>query len=202
MKKQLINYTCKLPLVGITGPAGSGKNTVADIISSEFDVVQYAFAQPLKQMLQQGLGLNRHDTDGYRKEQVDARYGKSPRQMMQTLGTEWGRNMVHPDIWVTATEDYCQRLHEENHGLSIVLTDVRFDNEADWVRKNGGVIIHVKRPDAAAVPEHASEDGVKWLENIDFVIHNDSDLENLRVSTLEIVEYIADQKTGDFLHAS
>ena|SRR5690554_3958413 len=202
MKKQLINYPCRLPLIGLAGLAGSGKNTVADIISSEFDVVHYAFAQPLKQMLQQGLGLNRHDTDGYRKEQIDTRYGKSPRQMMQTLGTEWGRNMVHPDIWVKATEGYCQRLHEENPVLAIILTDVRFNNEAEWVRSQGGVIIHVKRPDAAPVAEHVSEQGVEYIENVDFVIHNDGDLDDLKVNTLEIIEYIAQQRTGRFLHAS
>lgn len=201
MKKQLINYTCKLPLVGIAGPAGSGKNTVADIISSQFDVVQYAFAQPLKQMLQQGLGLNRHDTDGYRKEKVDARYGKSPREMLQTLGTEWGRNMVHPDIWVIATNEYCQALHNENRVLSIVLTDVRFENEADWVRQNGGVIIHVQRLDASPVAAHASENGIKRLD-ADFTIHNDGDLEHLRGVTLNVARLISEQKTADFLHAS
>lgn len=201
-KPQLINYPCSLPLIGIAGPAGSGKNTVADIIADQHDCVQYSFAAPLKQMLQLGLGLTRHDTDGYRKEQVHPVYGKSTRQMMQTLGTEWGRNMVHPDIWVMATADYCTALHKENQRLAIVLTDVRFNNEADWVRNQGGIIIHLSRPSAAPVAEHASEKPVNYIEDVDFIIHNDGDLDDLEVSTLEIVDYIAKQRDGKFLYAS
>lgn len=203
MKHRLINFPCRLPVIGIAGPAGSGKNEVADIISRHYDCVQYSFAAPIKQMLQMGLGLTRQDTDGYRKEQPHPLYGKTPRQLMQTLGTEWGRNMVHPDVWVTATADYCSALHLENQRLAILLTDVRFNNEADWVRNQGGIIIHVERPDAAPVTAHASEQGVQRIDYADFVIPNDSDLLTLSIRTLDLADRISqNHRRRLFNHAS
>lgn len=200
---RLINYPCRLPLVGLTGPARSGKNTVADIMCRHWLAVQYAFALPLKAMLQAGLGLNDVDLDGYRKEEPNLLLGgKSPRQLMQTLGTEWGRQLVDPDIWVTQTRRWCQSFHDDDPEAAIILTDVRFQNEADFIRRNGGVLIHIKRQNAGAVASHSSESGVDYREDIDFVIHNNGTLDELTAEVFELGEFIASQTEGGFLRAS
>ena len=87
----------KMPLViGIAGPARCGKDTAADFIIEEHpQYVKASFADPLKDMLRVGLGLNAAQLYGNDKEGVDHRYECSPRHIMQTLGTEWGRQLIH-----------------------------------------------------------------------------------------------------------
>lgn len=200
---RLINYPCRLPLIGLAGPARSGKNTTADILCRHWLAVQYAFALPLKAMLQAGFGLNDVDLDGWRKEEPNPLLGgKSPRQLLQTLGTEWGRQLVDPDIWVTQTRRWCQAFHDDDPDAAIILTDVRFQNEADFIRRNGGLIIHLRRTDCQPVSQHRSENGVDYLEGIDFLIHNNGTLDELTSFVLELGEFIAGQTSGGFLRAS
>ena len=92
----------KHKLIGITGPAQCGKDTVADYLIERLGYAKASFADPLKKMLEAGLGLNAAQLYGPDKEAIAPRYGCSPRHIMQTLGTEWGRERVHPDIWVRA----------------------------------------------------------------------------------------------------
>lgn len=83
-------------------------------------------------------------------------FGRSVRYIMQTLGTEWGRELIHPDIWVKLAE--CVLFER---GERIIISDVRFDNEADFIRNHGGVILHVTRDYAPKVEAHASEQGIR-----------------------------------------
>jgi len=88
-------------LIGLTGPAGSGKDTVARLLCEQHGFVQMAFADPLRAMLKAGLGLT--DEELHRRDLKEAPLewlGKSPRQLLQTLGTEWGRQHVHPHLWL------------------------------------------------------------------------------------------------------
>ena len=83
--------------------------------------------------------------------------GKSPRQLMQLLGTEYGRELVHPDLWLILAR---KRIEQFMQYRSVVVSDVRFDNEADMIRSMGGQIIHLVRPGIGAVAAHKSESGV------------------------------------------
>jgi len=88
-------------LIGLTGPAGSGKDTVARLLCEQHGFVQIAFADPLRAMLKAGLGLtDEHFNNREDKEAPLEWLGKSPRQLLQTLGTEWGRRQVHPHLWL------------------------------------------------------------------------------------------------------
>ena len=116
------------------------------------------------------------------KEQVIPALGVSPRRLMQTLGTDWGRELIHPDIWLTMA---LQRLVHVGPGM--VIADVRFENEAAWVRKYGGRILHVHRPDAAAVETHASEYGIQQLPE-DLVIMNAGSLEDLHAKVKDMFD--------------
>lgn len=158
-------------LLGITGKAGSGKDTVADYLKANYNFRSVAFAGPLKNGVKAMFNLTDKDLDHPLKEQVIPYIGKSPRQLMQLLGTEYGRNLVHEDLWLLLAANQIKKHRDD--GYNVVLTDCRFDNEADFVRYSEGKVIHVHRPSAGTSFAHSSEVGVKpCLE--DYSLINDS----------------------------
>ncbi len=170
----------KYPIIGVAGKARAGKDTAANFLVASLGGYRYGFADPLRAMLMAGLGMDL--TEPYwqeRKELKIAALGKSPRELLQTLGTEWGRQLVHPEIWLTVAQ---QKLM--NNGPGMIISDVRFDNEANWIRKHGGLVLHVTRPSPVEVAGHISEHGIKPHES-DKTIHNSGTLEeyqqNLKV---------------------
>lgn len=148
-------------LIGLAGPARSGKSTAADHLVRNHLLEHYAFADPLRSGLMEIFNLDPDDFEGERKEQPLAWLGRSPRELMQSMGTEWARQLVHPDVWVKIAE---QNLNYLQNSLSsvvgFVVSDVRFENEAEFIRQRGGTIIHIERPDVPAVNPHSSEAGV------------------------------------------
>jgi hypothetical protein len=158
-------------LIALTGRARSGKDTAGQFFCSTYGFTQYAFADPIRAGLRAALGLTDwHFNEG--KEIVIPEYGKSPRQLMQLFGTDFGRKMVHPDVWFVPAEEIVRSTK------NLVITDCRFDNEAAWVRKNGGYVIRITRDNAPQVSAHVSEDGVSE-ELIDFKVKNNGTLEDL-----------------------
>lgn len=169
------------PLIGITGRARSGKDTVANFIVAAIGGYRYSFADPIRAMLVP-LGVDMSDPYWQaRKEEPIPALGVSPRRMMQTLGTEWGRQLINPDLWLIMAH---QRLL--GNGPGMVVSDVRFENEAAWIRKHGGRIIHVIRPDTKAVEAHASEDGIE-MQDADARLFNSGTLEELQLSVRELL---------------
>ena len=165
-------------VVGISGPARSGKDTAADFFSA-LKYARYSFAGPLKQGLRAMLGLSLDHTDGNLKECELEPFGVSPRRMMQNLGTEWGRELIHDDIWLLRADKVITEWRAEDPNLrGVVISDVRFENEANWCREQGGLLVHLQRPDAATVLAHASEAGVE-VKPSDHVVQNDGSIDEL-----------------------
>ena len=165
-----------VPVIGIHGRARAGKDTVANFIVAAIGGYRYSLADPIRAMLAP-LGVDMSDPYWQaRKEESIPALGVSPRRMMQTLGTEWGRQLINPDLWLIMAH---QRLLQSGPGM--VISDVRFDNEAAWIRKHGGWIIHVIRPDTKAVEAHASEDGIE-MQDTDARLFNSGTLEELQFS--------------------
>jgi hypothetical protein len=104
----------------------------------------------------------------------------SPRLIMQTLGTEWGREIIHPDLWVLST------FRNWNSSSDWIITDVRYTNEANEVLKRGGILIKVNRNSSSSADTHASEQGLEGFEDYDFVINNNHDLINLQDKIYEL----------------
>jgi hypothetical protein len=158
-------------LIALTGRARSGKDTAGQFFCSTYGFTQYAFADPIRAGLRAALGLTDwHFNEG--KEIVIPEYGKSPRQLMQLFGTDFGRKMVHPDVWFVPAEEIVRSTK------NLVITDCRFDNEAAWVREHCGYVIRITRDNAPQVSAHVSEDGVSE-ELIDFKVKNNGTLEDL-----------------------
>ena len=143
-------------IIGLAGPEGAGKTTVARILEGCHGYSRVPFAAPIKKMIR-ALGVDWRHTNGTPEEKAAPLAifgGKSARHAMQTLGTEWGRQCIGPDFWCGAWAAEAAR-----HDL-IVADDVRFPNEADRVRAMGGVVWCIVRShdDLRRVPQHASED--------------------------------------------
>ena len=164
----------KNPIIAFTGLAQSGKTTAANaFISIGYD--RMSFADPLKAMVRSLTSVT--DKDARPPELC----GKSLREVYQSLGTDWGRNMVGGNIWIIAGRARLNTLLgdvESDIIRGIVIDDIRFDNEADLVRSMGGVVIEITR---ASVPqmEHASEAGIS-RDLIDYSFANEGDIATLQ----------------------
>lgn len=170
----------RYPIIGITGLARSGKDTVASFLIPVTGGYRYALADPIRAMLVP-FGVDMADPYWQtHKEDIIPALGVSPRYLMQTLGTEWGRQLVNENVWLLLAQQRVVRF-----GPGMVVTDIRFENEADWVRKHGGIILHVLRKEAPEVELHASEAGVE-IKDSDLVIHNNGTLEELQQRVTEM----------------
>lgn len=162
-------------IIGICGYKGSGKTTAAQALI-EIGFTRVRFAETLKNMLK-CLGLTDAELDGDLKEvPCVALNGVTPRRAMQTLGTEWGRNLICNDLWIA---DWERRVDDVAvHSGHIVVDDMRFPNEVEAIRGMGGKIIMVSRTGIVGGGSHDSED----LSHIkaDYTIYNTSDIESVR----------------------
>ena len=158
-----------VPVIGFTGAARSGKDTAADYLLTLLPgYAKASFADPLKDMLRIGLGLSDEQLYGDEKHIIDKRYDCSPRHIMQTLGTEWRRELINSEVWVSAMATRVKG--------NTVIPDVRFPNEATFVRERG-VLIHIVGR-GGIEGSHKSETALPVLEG-DIVIANDENVERL-----------------------
>lgn len=171
-------------LIGITGCAGSGKDTVAAYLKSNYNFDSVAFAEPIRDGMRAMFGLEDKHFQHPEKETVLQEFGKSPRQMMQTLGTQYGRECVNKDLWLILAGKKIAKHYLD--GFNVALTDVRFDNEAEYVRNAGGVVWHVSRAVAGTPHIHASEAGVAFIQG-DEVIDNNGTLYGLYLQVNELL---------------
>lgn len=147
----------------------SGKTTAARYLAQKHGYSRHRFAGPLKLMLKVGFGLTDDHVDGHLKEEpTDLLGGATPRHAMQTMGFEWGRRLVHEDLWVIAW------MNTRPKG-PIVCDDLRFPNEYEALRKLDGKVIRVIRPGYSHSGSHDSEAHV--LPH-DIEILNDGSLED------------------------
>ena len=146
-------------LIGLTGPAGCGKDTVAEYYRDAYGAEILSFATPIKEALNAMFGFTDAQwQDRVWKEGVRGRFGVSPRQLAQTLGTDWGRDMICRNIWINILLD---RWAAAGRPFSVI-PDVRFDNEAAAIVDTGGRVLSIDRPGHDRIEEshHASEAGV------------------------------------------
>jgi len=128
-------------LIGLAGGVGVGKTSIARELERHSDFIIMSYAQPLKAALTALTGLPMEFFTEIELKEKPLEFGKSPRQMMQLMGTEFVRAMVSEDFWTWRMR---QRI-ESREGCHIIIDDVRFNNEADLVRKMGGRVVHLFR---------------------------------------------------------
>ena len=168
----LANSKGKPMVIGISGKAGSGKDTLGKYLCEEYRCLHYYFAKPLKEGAK--IMFNLSEAQIKNKEVPIEPWGISPRKIYQLLGTEIGRG-IDPNIWIKNAEMFINR----HPGRTVVITDVRFDNEATFIHNRGGTIINIVREKEAIYEnKHSSEGGLR-PENIDMTIYNNGTKEDM-----------------------
>lgn len=155
-------------IIGLCGLASSGKSTAAAALE-DIGFRRVSFADPLRRMLL-AFGVT-VDELADKEAPCAALCGRTVRYAMQTLGTEWGRELVGPDVWTRAWAR-----EEAVKWADVVADDVRFPNEADVIRSAGGIVVRIVRPGLIA-GDHLSE---RQVINADVEIINGSTIECLR----------------------
>lgn len=156
-------------LIGLSGKARSGKDSIATHLYGEFYFKRLAFADKLKQVCKEMFDLSDEQVYGSKKEEIDGRYWKTPRYILQHIGTE-GFRFIDPDIWHRIVLKDCDKYvspEVKTTGMirspkrHAVITDVRFKNEADAIREKGGLLWRIVREDhdgaSGGIEGHASE---------------------------------------------
>ena len=169
-------------LIGLTGPPASGKDEVARYLIEAHGFKRVAFADEIRRA---ALVLDPYVGESRRLSEIVGDHGwdycKSNwlevRRLLQVLGTELGRDLHGQDVWVDMVFD---AVHQLDAGQPIVITDVRFHNEAAAVRSHGGRIVRLNRssPSPDVVMAHLSEVESAGISP-DYVIPNPGDLAEL-----------------------
>lgn len=134
-----------------------------------FGYTKVKFADPIKKMLK-AAGLTHVQLEGSDKEMpCEMLGGKTPRWAMQTLGTEWGRNLIGENLWVELWRCEVERLLKKQ--ALVVVDDLRFNNEWSAVKSLGGLVVRVDRPGLTA-DVHSSE---RSILRSDFELLNSGD---------------------------
>lgn len=198
-------------LIGIGGLLASGKDTVADHLVEQHGFIKMGMSEPLNDAL---LALNPWIDDPtyafIRYQQLHAEVGytqakENPevRRLLQTLGTEVGRDMIDPEVWTKIAER--RILFHMAAGRSVILTGIRFPNERDMIKRIDGTLIWVERqytslvtpggsPAGTHSTKHASENTLS-ADDFNMVLDNDSTLDalySITDSALEIIRGLND----------
>ncbi|QJD74011.1 hypothetical protein [Pyruvatibacter mobilis] len=121
--------------------------------------------------------------------------GVTGRWMMQSIGTEWGRDLIHEDLWIKVAEARIRDALESR--TKVVVDDIRFPNEAAVVKELGGVMAYVFRPGMGGPPVLHVSDGLLGSYRFDETIINDSSLDVLKVRAER--QLLGDRPTRKYL---
>lgn len=163
-------------IIGLSGYARSGKDTVAELLCLNYAFRRISFADPMREAI---LTLNPkidsithvgHYVEDYGWDM--AKQNPEIRRLLQVFGTEVGRKMFGDDVWINMAFKSIQP--DER----IVVADVRFPNEAEAIKAKGGTVIRVNRHNHSAVNAHKSEIS---MDNymFDHVLYNDGTIDDL-----------------------
>lgn len=168
-------------LIGLSGFARSGKDTVADYLVENYGFTKLAFADPMREALVRldplitiNGGATMHLSQGLASLTWEDLKALSPdiRPLLQRMGTEVGREMFGESIWVE------QAIKRASAYDRVVFSDCRFVNEADAVINSDGEVWRINRPGISAANQHVSETA---LDDYEFTttLDNSDSLESL-----------------------
>jgi hypothetical protein len=195
-------------IVALSGVAGAGKDTVGNILITKHGFTRVSFADVLKEEVSAAFGLplnffhDRNTKDAPLLEWPILRSSITETALGEAVLSQFSHYSprllciyyasvmrgFNPDVWISKATKYV----EKSPG-NVVITDLRFLNEADWVRKRFGKVVRVNRPDVTNVLMHESETQLNGF-NFDLTIVNDSGLSELDVKVSEMLRLIKEGK--------
>ena len=193
--------------VGISGKGRSGKDTLAEMLATELNkgayppYVMMAFANELKLKCQEAFDLTWEQLWGDDKEKPDERYPKpdgsgfwTAREIMQEFGAFY--RTIDKEFWIK----HLYKVAAEKEYTNVIITDVRYLNEADFIINGGGYVVRVERENKDTVhnEEHPSEVELDNYNKFDFTVINNWGLVELNQAAKDVVQFlnegIADNK--------
>lgn len=201
-------------IIGLCGFQGSGKDTVADILVEKHNFIKLSFASATKDVVSNLFGWDRNMVEGNtpearkKREEIDGWWANkldikdfSPRKALQLIGTDLFRNNFYDNIWVYIVEKKIIDILEKNE-KNIVITDCRFPNEIEMIKKLNGKLVYIKRfvPDwfenykngedlEIVKTIHQSE--TSWIRCIfDYEINNISSIDDLNTNIQNLIHNI------------
>jgi hypothetical protein len=167
-------------LIGVSGKRGTGKTTFGNIFCTKYGFKHYAFAQVLKDKVAQDFGLYGNQVDGKEKE-IPTQMGWTPRQLMVDYGQFYRK--YDPMYWVKQLKhkltNYC------------VISDVRFKNEAEWIKSQGGYLVRLNRHPSLNIYQGTMMDISETdLDNYDRFDFNLMEEANITIKDLEDFAYV------------
>jgi hypothetical protein len=162
-------------IIGLSGYAQSGKDTIADYLIKEYGFTRVAFADPIREALYrldpkvrlaESAGVSvRHAVDNMGWEEVK-RLSPDTRELLQKLGTEVGRQMFGETFWIEKAMEKARR-HE-----NVVFTDVRYPNELEAVLEAPGTSWRVIKGNVKAINQHPSETALDHYQFNEIIFNN------------------------------
>lgn len=186
-------------LIGLYSPAPqSGKSLAANVLVSQC-YRSMSFANPIKQM-----GIQFFMSLGYPKDQAASlvwaqkekhipEINTTPRHVLQTLGTQWGRDCIGQNIWIDCMIHSISACAREGD-CRIVIDDVRFLNEALMIKQMGGEMWKIVRPSAIYDGNHESEGSLNDWDGFDKVIENTGTIHEFRSKIDAVIQGKVDAK--------
>ena len=203
-------------IIGISGKARSGKDTFAEMLATELNGVSYppyvmmAFANELKLRCQAAFDLTWEQLWGEDKELADKRYRKpmqyhggvrsdrdelpSPywtaREIMQNYGAFY--RTIDSQFWIKNLF----KVAEEKEYTNVIVTDVRYTNEANYIIDHDGYVIRVDREtkDSVHNEEHPSEVELDDYKRFDFSVMNNWTLDYLKETATTCTRFLKDSE--------
>lgn len=187
-----------MSLIGLMGIKKSGKDTCADYLVSNFGFEKKSFADPLKAACAELFMFDNSQIYGTQeqKETPDPRwFGCTPRLALQFVGTELLRNNLEKimpglgkNIFTHRFKLWFEEATRKNPNLCIVIADVRFQNEVDFIQSLGGHVIKIDRPSVQTNDMHQSEVELQSITSYDELITNTGTLAEFYAKIVNIID--------------
>lgn len=180
-------------LILLGGYATAGKDEVADELVRAYGWHKTYFSKPLEQALlaldpwvPSGRGLNGyiryadlHAEVGYQ----ESKNNPEVRRLLQTLGTQVGRDIIGPNTWTDIIGREIDLMFEQ--GYSVLVTGTRYPNEFEMAKKYNGITVWVDRLGLRPVNSHSSDNSLLPAQ-FDVILKNHGDLDDLREATSQL----------------
>ena len=182
-------------IIGLCGEQGSGKDTVANILISEYGFIKLTFASTLKDVvailfswprdLLEGLTeesrLWRETVDDFWSAKLSIS-GFTPRKALQMIGTDLFRLHFNNDIWISIVENKIGAMLKNNPNINIVISDCRFANEFSLIKQfPDSHIITILREKNYSINKLAHSSETEWVNyNFDAILQNDNSIDDLK----------------------